>query len=104
MTLNIQEVLKELQKIHEADSWEEAHDRALDLEYTVGIEASKEHRKKIYQAACKVLKNQGENQFKVAKRYADAVVNGNDYFFTDDHHEIGGFYTKTGRPYVVYFD
>lgn len=57
----------------------------------------------IYNAACDVLKNKGRNQFAASAEYAEAVINGSDYFSTDETHEIGSFYTKSGQPYIVYF-
>ena len=58
----------------------------------------------IYKVACRVLKNRHfENQFAAAAHYADAVINGSDYFSSDDHHEIGSYYTKSGNPVIVDF-
>lgn len=71
----------------------------------VEIELDRRNRAAIYRAACRVLKNRySANQFTSAAHYADAVVNGDGYFSTDNQHEIGGYYTKSGNPYIVYFD
>lgn len=62
------------------------------------------NRAAIYREACRVLKRRNSpNQFAAAAQYADAVINGSDYFETDDHHEIGSFYTKAGEPVIVDF-
>lgn len=76
-----------------------------ELEYALDRELCKRARAQIYKAACRVLKNRySTNQFVAAAHYADAVINGHEFFATDDHHEIGSFYTKNRNPYVVYFD
>lgn len=75
------------------------------LAYNINQELNRRNRAAIYKAACRVLKNRHfPNQFAAAAHYADAVVNGSDYFSTDETHEIGSFYTKSGNPVVVYFD
>lgn len=74
------------------------------LAYEIGKELNRRNRAAIYRVACRVLKNRHfENQFAAAACYADAVLNGSDYFSTDDHHEIGSFYTKSGNPVIVDF-
>ena len=76
-----------------------------DLQDKISAELNKRNRAAIYKEACRVLKNRNfPNQFAAAAYYADAVISGSDYFDTDDHHEIGSFYTKSGNPVVVYFD
>lgn len=74
------------------------------LAYEINKELNRRNHAAIYEVACRVLKNRHfENQFAAAAHYADAVVNGSDYFSTDETHEIGSFYTKSGNPVVVYF-
>lgn len=74
------------------------------LAYEIDKELNRRNRAAIYRVACRVLKNRHfENQFAAAACYADAVLNGSDYFSTDDHHEIGSFYTKSGNPVIVDF-
>lgn len=76
----------------------------VELEYALTWELCKRARARIFHAACICLKNKNfPNQFAAAAHYADAVVNGEDFFATDDHHEIGSFYTKGKVPCVVYF-
>lgn len=75
------------------------------LIYDIDAELNRRNRSAIYRVACRVLKNRNfSNQFAAAAHYADAVINGSDYFSTDDHHEIGSFYTKSGNPVIVDFD
>ena len=75
------------------------------LAHDIEQELNCRNRAAIYKTACRVLKNRHfANQFAAAAHYADAVINGSDYFSSDDHHEIGSFYTKSGNPVVVYFD
>lgn len=70
----------------------------------INQELNRRNRAAIYKVACRVLKNRySENQFTAAARYADAVINGSDYFSSDDHYEIDGFDTKSGNPVVVIF-
>ena len=67
-------------------------------------ELDRRNRAAIYRVACRVLKNRHfGNQFTAAACYADAVINGSDYFSTDDSHEIDSFYTKSGNPVIVDF-
>lgn len=67
-------------------------------------ELNRRNRAAIYLVACRVLKNRHfENQFAAAAHYADAVLNGCNYFSTDDYHEIGSFYTKSCSPVIVDF-
>lgn len=66
-------------------------------------ELDRRNRAAIYRVACREIDNKGENQFTAAARYADSVLNGSDYFSTDDSYEIGSFYTKSGGPVIVYF-
>lgn len=74
------------------------------LAYEIGKELNRRNRAAIYRVACRVLKKRHfENQFAAAACYADAVLNGSDYFSTDDYHEIGSFYTKSGNPVIVDF-
>lgn len=75
-----------------------------NLMYDIDAELNRRNRAAIYKVACRVLKNRHfENQFAAAAHYADAVINGSDYFSSDDHHEIGSFYTKSGNPVIVDF-
>lgn len=75
-----------------------------NLMYDIDVELNRRNRAAIYKVACRVLKNRHfSNQFAAAAHYADAVVNGSDYFSSDDHHEIGSFYTKSGNPVIVDF-
>lgn len=75
-----------------------------ELEAALAYELAKRARARIFHAACICLKNKNfPNQFAAAAHYADAVINGSDFFVTDDHHEIGSFYTKGRIPCVVYF-
>lgn len=75
-----------------------------NLAYDISAELDRRNRAAIYKAACRVLKNRySENQFVTAARYADAVINGSDYFSSDENHEIGGFYTKSGHPEIIDF-
>lgn len=75
-----------------------------NLQYDISCELNKRNRLKIFKVACGVLKNRHfSNQFAAAAHYADAVINSSDYFDTDDQHEIGSFYTKSGNPIIVYF-
>lgn len=77
----------------------------IGLAYEINKELNRRNRAAIYKVACQVLKNRHfPNQFAAAAHYADAVINGSDYFSTDETHEIGSFYTKSGNPVVVYFD
>lgn len=75
-----------------------------NLMYDIDAELNRRNRAAIYKVACRVLKNRHfSNQFAAAAHYADAVVNGSDYFSSDYHHEIGSFYTKSGNPVIVDF-
>lgn len=75
-----------------------------NLMYDIDAELNRRNRAAIYKVACRVLKNRHfSNQFAAAAHYADAVVNGSDYFSSDDQHEIGSFYTKSGNPVIVDF-
>lgn len=76
-----------------------------DFEEKVRQELYKRYRAAIFKAACKCIKLNGyTNQFYAASRYADAVLNGSEIFTSDDHYEIGSYYTKSGNPVVVWFD
>lgn len=76
-----------------------------ELQYALSQELTKRARARIFHAACICLKNKNfPNQFAAAAHYADSVINGSDFFVTDDHHEIGSFYTKGKVPCVVWFD
>ena len=59
------------------------------------------NRARIYREACYSLKNRGRNQFAAASKYADAVIGSCDYFTDNQSHEIGSYYTKSGRPIIV---
>lgn len=59
------------------------------------------NRGRIYRECCYSLENRGRNQFASAKQYADTVINGSDYFSDSQSHEIGSYYTKSGRPIIV---
>ena len=62
------------------------------------------NRAEIFKTCVKVLKNKNfNNQFAAAAHFADAVINGSDYFSNLDSYEISGYYTKTGNPVVVAF-
>lgn len=75
-----------------------------NLMYDIDAELNRRNRAALYKVACRVLKNRHfSNQFAAAAHYADAVINGSDYFSSDDHHEIGSFYTKSGNPVIVDF-
>lgn len=75
-----------------------------NLMYDIEIELNRRNRAAIYKVACRVLKNRHfPNQFAAAAYYADAVINGSDYFSNDDQYEIGSFYTKSGNPVIVNF-
>lgn len=75
-----------------------------ELETALEYELVRRARAKIFHAACICLKNKNfPNQFAAAAHYADAVINGPDFFVMDDRHEIGSFYTKGRIPCVVYF-
>ena len=65
---------------------------------------NRRNRAAIFKEACRCLRNDGENQFAAAARYADAVLDGSDYFSDDTTHEIGSFYTKSRHPVIVFFD
>ena len=71
--------------------------------YDLMIEIQKRQRALIYKACCKVLKNNFSNQFYSAKVFADVVMD-KEIFASDDFFEIGSFYTKNKKPFVVYFD
>lgn len=82
---------------------EERTSKFLNLEYALEREISKRQRALIYKACVKVVKNYGQNQFFMAKLHTDSAMN--DYVCTtDDHYEIGSYYTKNKIPVVVYFD
>lgn len=72
-----------------------------NLMHDIDAELNRRNRAAIYRVACKVLKNDGMNQFWMASRYADDVINSSDYFSSDQSHEIGSFYTKSGCGAVV---
>lgn len=75
-----------------------------DLQWNIEQELCKRARAAIFREACRCLKNRySSNQFAAAAQYADAVLNGSDFFAVDVTHEIGCFYTKSGNPVVVYF-
>lgn len=76
-----------------------------DLQNKIGKELNKRNRATIFKVACSVLKNRHfSNQFRAAQVYADAVLEDSNYFETDENHEIGGYYTKSGCPVTVWFD
>ena len=91
---------KKISKIIRVQDRTNAFDNFL---YDIDVELNRRNRAAIYREACRVLKNRGRNQFAAAAIYADAVMNGSDYFSSDDHHEIGSFYTKSGNPVIVLF-
>lgn len=95
--LTREELLLEYDKLVEKENFGDRYSE-------IASELNRRNRATIYKTACKVLKNRGINQFKAAHKYANSVLNGNEYFCTDDHHEIDGFYTKSGNPVVVWFD
>lgn len=102
------ELRSKLNKINHLENGDmkyfEIAEKLNDFANEIHRELDRRNRAAIYKEACRVLKNRNfPNQFAAAAHYADAVINGSDYFDTDDHHEIGSFYTKSGNPVVVYF-
>ena len=81
---------------------EERTSKFLNLEYTLEKEILKRMRAKIYKTCCWALKNNGFNQFFVAKLHTDSAMN--ELWATSWHYEISGYYTKNKIPVVVYFD
>lgn len=69
--------------------------------YEIDRELTRRAHAAIYKAACECVKNAWGNQFTSAARYADAVINGSEWFSTDTTHEIGSYYTKSGHPVIV---
>lgn len=57
----------------------------------------------LFYAACRVLKNNGQNQFVAARRFA-AIVFCETIDETADCFEIPARLTKTGAPVVVNFN
>lgn len=82
---------------------EERTSKFSNLQYDLMAEINKRQRALIYKACCKVLKNDGLNQFYCAKVFADSVMD-KKIFASDDFFEIGSFYTKNKIPFVVYFE
>lgn len=90
--------LKKAIKVQDRCNWFEGVQREIE------IELNRRNRAAIYRVGCWALKNRHfPNQFAAAAHYADAVINGTDYFSTDDHHEIDSIYTKSGNPVIVWF-
>ena len=72
-----------------------------ELHWNLRCEIDVRNRARIYRECCYSLRNRGRNQFASAKQYADAVINGSDYFTDSQSHEIGSYYSKTGCPIIV---
>lgn len=81
---------------------EERTNRFLNLQYALDREISKRQRAKIYKTCCWALKNYGSNQFFMAKMHTDAAMK--ELWASDDHYEIGSYYTKNKTPVLVWFD
>lgn len=87
------------------DKYFEIAEKFSGLAYDINKELNRRNRAAIFRAACQVLKNRySENQFSAAANYADAVINGCEYFSNDSHHEISRYDTKDGTPFIVDFD
>jgi hypothetical protein len=82
---------------------EERTTKFSSLQYDLMVEINKRQRALIYKVCCKVLKNDGLNQFYSAKVFTDSVMN-KEIFASDDSFEISRFYTKNKAPFVVYFE
>lgn len=96
--------LKQLrQKYIKCVKVEERTSKFLNLEYALEKEISKRQRALIYKTCCKVLKNMFCNQFYSAKLFTKVVMD-KEVCASDDHYEIGSYYTKNKIPVVVYFD
>ena len=62
-------------------------------------EINKRNWSKIYRVCCRVAKNRyHRNQFRVAKDYADAILNDCNYFEDLRSWELRGYETKSGNP------
>ena len=100
---------KELRRIYKLILWAEDQKPSLytgkmaKLQNEINQELTRRCYSAIYKTACQVLKNKGLNQFTAAKIYADAVINGCDWFSSDEQHEIGSYYTKSRCPVIVNF-
>lgn len=75
-----------------------------DLQEKLEKELNSRNRAAIFRTACKVVKNEGFNQFMIAKRYADCVLNDPNYFVDMTQWEISSFDCKNNHPTVVYFN
>lgn len=65
-------------------------------------EINRRNRAAIYKKCCFFLKNNNENQFSAAARYADAVINKDiNYWPGDSFYEISQFDSKTKTPIIV---
>ncbi len=69
--------------------------------WELGRKIDEQNWKLIYKEACRVIDNDGMNQFDMARRYADVVLNDSNYFTNDSHWEISQFHTKKGLGAVV---
>lgn len=76
--------------------------RFLNLEYELEKEILKRMRAKIYKTCCLALKNDGFNQFFIAKLHTDSAMD--ELWATSDHYEIGSYYTKNKIPVLIWFD
>ena len=80
---------------------EERTSRFNSLAYDLSEEIYKRQRALIYKTCCWALDNKGSNQFFMAKMHTDATMN--ELFASDDHYEIGSYYTKNRRPVLIWF-
>ncbi len=92
------------EKLKKAEKVADKTDKFYLFERRARQELTRRARAKIFVAASSVLRLRStNNQFYAAAYYADAVVNGCDFFATDEQHEIGARDTKNGVSYIVYF-
>lgn len=92
------------EKLKKAEKVAEKTDKFYLFERRARQELTRRARAKIFVAASSVLRLRSiNNQFYAAAYYADAVINGCDFFATDEQHEINARDTKNGVPYIVYF-
>lgn len=66
-------------------------------------EINRRNRALIFKETCRCLKlrNWG-NQFTYAAHFADSCLDDADYFESNRTYEIGGYYTKSGNPHLVW--
>lgn len=73
-----------------------------ELDYKLRKEINKRNWGKIYKECCRVAKNRyHRNQFRVAKDYADAILNDCNYFENLSSWELRSCETKSGNPYQI---